>query len=535
MVHPGGVIDLNGDGFGEVIFSVNSRFSPIPRQVFAYDIRHDSLFSSPELGPEIVGTPIIYDINQDGKPEILLGSLNSTSQSWTGSNESALYSASIVLNSSLNYYTVPVLFKSRMSVTSTFPLHTSSQNYMVSLSWPLKKEDQGRLLLLNQQGEMIKQKSLHNKSFVFDQARKNWNQILLFDKNGTVLKYNEELNRTDSFSLGFNVNQICYIDIDKDGSNELVVLKDNALSVYRHNITGPLEIDIPGLGVQKVYFSVRENKDQPNQLSIQNDNYQYLVSYYKHPYYWLIYVLYSGMVFVSLLIYFLVLQWYRNHIEDLKRQEQKAMKLQISLMKNQLDPHFLFNALNSIAFSINKDDRKTAYHTLGIFSKLMRETIVSIDDFSRSLEDELNYVKHYLQLEKFRFKEQFNYDVVLSPEVKQSIKVPKMCIFCYVESALKKGILPRPEEGHIEIKIDSMPSKGIIVSISDDGKYRNIMDPEIGFTPSMRLMSRIIDFFNAFNHQKIELQYTDLGIPQKPLGSRIQIIVPDNYSFSHWT
>jgi len=535
VVHPAGVIDLNGDGYGEVLFSVNSRFSPTPRRVFAYDIKHDSLLTSPELGPELVGAPVLYDINSDGKPELFLGSLNSTSQSWTGSNESALYSASIVLNSNLNYYSVPVLFKSRMSVTSTFPLHTPTQSYIVSISWPLKKGDAVRLLLMNQNGEVIKQKKLSNKSFVFDPARQNWNNILLFDRSGNVLKYNEELNLIDSFSIGTHINQLNYIDIDKDGSDELVVLKDNALTIYRNNITHPLEIGIPGLGVQKVYLSVKENQNQPNQLSIQNDNYQYLVSYYKHPYYWLIYVLYSVTVLISLLIYFLIVRWYRNHIEDLKKQEQKAMKLQIQLMKNQLDPHFLFNALNSIAFSINKDDRKTAYHTLGIFSKLMRETIVSIDDFSRSLEDELNYVKHYLLLEKFRFKEQFNYDIVLSPEVKQSIKVPKMCIFCYVESALKKGVLPRQEEGRIEIKIDSVKSKGIIVSIVDDGKYRNIMNPEAGFTPSMQLMARIVDFFNAFNRQKIKIDYLDLGTPEKPSGSRIQIIVPDTYSFSHWT
>ncbi|MBI9067958.1 MAG: histidine kinase [Salinivirgaceae bacterium] len=526
------ITDLNNDGFGELVFSVNTRFSSSPRKIYAYDIQNKKLFSSPELGVQIVGSPIIFDINNDKHPEIFISTLNSTNQAWVGSPDQGLYSASVVLNSDLSYYFVPILYESRMSVTSTFPFSDENGNGVASLSWSLRETKKPKIVLLNTKGEIKIQKKLSNKSFVFDPNRNHWNKILLFSKNASVDVYSTALKKIKTISLESALNQVRFIDIDLDGEEEFIAVHNNLLVIYRNDFSHPVKIKIPGLGIQKVSFSVKTNGPNTNNyLSVQNENYQYVIEYSKNKHYWLNFLLYLTCVVVLLLLYEIIIRAYKNKVTKVKYSNEKFFEMQLDLIKSQLDPHFLFNALNSIAFSINKEDKKTAYSNLGQFSKFMRESLVSMDEFSRSLEEEIGYVKNYLTLEKFRFKEQFDYDFIISPEVNRSIIVPKLIIFSYTESALKKSVLPKEGGGRLEFTIDSIGKQGLYISISENGLHRNLEHSEEGHTTNMQLMSRIIDYFNSFNSNKIEVSVKDNGSAENPKGSTIEIIIPADYKY----
>jgi len=214
-----------------------------------------------------------------------------------------------------------------------------------------------------------------------------------------------------------------------------------------------------------------------------------------------------------------------------KTEEEEILQLQIELMKNQLDPHFIFNALNSISFSVNTGDKKNAYHNLGVFSKLMRQSIVEMEEFYRNLEDELTFVKNYLHLEKFRFKEQFNYHIIISPQVNISALVPKMCLFCYVEAALKKGVLTKLSGGNIEIKIDKNDNEDLILSIKDDGIYRDVEKLKSNISTSTTAMKHIVNYYNKHNTNKITTEYTDIGTADNPEGSQIVITIPYGFRF----
>jgi hypothetical protein len=531
VIHSGGMADLNKDGFKELIFSVNSRFSASPRAVFSFDIENKHLTKAPELGVQLVGSPILYDIDADGSPEIFLATLNSTNQTWTGGKEKSRFSAAIVLRSNLSYYTVPLLFQSPMGVTSTFPLKNDKGTFIGILSWPLRDNEQSKLMLLGTKGEILKQVELSNRNFVFDPIRSSWNQLLTFSRDGLIQVFNSELEPVKSLKIDGAINQVAFIDVDNDQNEELVIVQTNRLIIYRRDFTNPVFIEIPGLSVQKTYFSVKMQQSKKHLLSVQNENHQYLVSYSKNKWFWLRFVVVFGFALLAYLIFWTLKKIQQLQVDRIKFDNERFYKMQLDLIRNQLDPHFLFNALNSIAFSINKEDRKTAYSNLGLFSKFMREAIVSIDEFSRTLEEELDYVQNYLILEKFRFKEKFSYDFMVSPGINKSIKVPKLIIFSFTESALKKGILSGVSTGKISITIDDANKQGVYISITDDGMHRNLSNSKQAYSKNMMMMEQVVAYFNTFNTKHISIQVLDNGTELKPMGSTVEIFIPAEYNY----
>lgn len=233
----------------------------------------------------------------------------------------------------------------------------------------------------------------------------------------------------------------------------------------------------------------------------------------------------------AVVVILLLRKLYFIRVEKIKAQNEEFYKMQLELIKNQLDPHFLFNALNSISFSINKDDRKTAYANLGLFSKFLRESIVALDEFSRPLEEELDYVQNYLLLEKFRFKEKFDYDFIISPDVNTSLTIPKLILFSFIESALKKGVLPKNSGGEINVLIDTFEDKGLYISVFDTGLHRNIENSKYSQTKNIHMTKRIVSYFNQYNSKIIDIKYKDLGTPDNPKGSKVEITIPADYVY----
>ncbi len=531
VIHAGVLHYLNKDGFKDVVFSINSRYNKSPRRVIAFDIKKNHLMQSAELGLQLVGLPIIYDIDKDGSPEIFLSTLNNTNKDWVGPKEQNHFSSSIILRANLAFYTVPLLFENRMSVTSTFPYVSNNTNYIGVLSWPLHDNQKSRIMLLSSKGEVIKQRSIDPHNFVFDPLRNDWSQFLTFSRNGKIMMYDVELNQTEMETVKGIINQVAFIDLDNDLENEIILVQNNQLAIYRQNFDYPVHISIPGLSVQRTYFSVKRIADQQNLLSVQSENHHYLVSYSYNKLYWLRFLLIMATALAAYFVYWLLIKIQLIRVERIKLANERFYQMQFDLIRNQLDPHFLFNALNSIAFSINKDDRKTAYSNLGLFSKFMREAIVSIDEFTRTLEEEIDYVKNYLTLEKFRFKQKFSYDFIISPGINKSVKVPRLIIFSFTESALKKGILMSPINGRIIITIDETSKQGVYIAISDDGMHRNFMNSKNSYSKNMLMMEQVVDYFNATNDKKITIQIKDNGTIENPKGSTVEIFIPADYQY----
>jgi uncharacterized membrane-anchored protein YhcB (DUF1043 family) len=169
------------------------------------------------------------------------------------------------------------------------------------------------------------------------------------------------------------------------------------------------------------------------------------VSFEIRPAFWQSNIFWICMV-VGLLAGLLYIQQRRSRIKHQKSiekvlTEKRITELEMQALKAQINPHFIFNCLNSIKGFIYDKDYKQADKYLDKFSELMRTTIDNSDASIISLKDEISYLDNYLQLEKLRFEDKFTYTITTGFNVDiYNVYVPSMLLQPYVENAIRHGI-----------------------------------------------------------------------------------------------
>ncbi len=153
--------------------------------------------------------------------------------------------------------------------------------------------------------------------------------------------------------------------------------------------------------------------------------------------------------------------------------EKKLGELEMQALKAQINPHFVFNCLNSIKGFIYDKDFKQADIYLDKFSALLRSTLDNSTSSIISLQDEVNYLDNYLQLEKLRFEDKFDYFINLDSDIdSKNIFVPAMLLQPYVENAIRHGIGHlENKKGLITISIKKEPAN-LLCEIEDNGVGR---------------------------------------------------------------
>jgi len=134
---------------------------------------------------------------------------------------------------------------------------------------------------------------------------------------------------------------------------------------------------------------------------------------------------------------FAIQQKMMNYEKELLELEQQALRLQ-------MNPHFIFNALNSIQHAILTGKQDEAYHHLELFSSLIRGILENSKHKFITLEDEIGILKIYIQIEATRFEGDFNYEVIIDPDLDTTcIMIPPMLIQPFVENSIWHGLMPK--------------------------------------------------------------------------------------------
>lgn len=146
------------------------------------------------------------------------------------------------------------------------------------------------------------------------------------------------------------------------------------------------------------------------------------------------------------------------------------LQLEQQSLNANMNRHFVFNALNSIQYHINKQDRTTASRYLTSFAKLIRKNLDASQNDTTSLAEELERLELYLLLEHMRFKDKFEYHIVVEPGVDTGqAKLPAMMLQPYVENSIWHGILPMEGKGAVRIHVEQAPGDRLQVRILDNG------------------------------------------------------------------
>jgi CheY-like chemotaxis protein len=148
---------------------------------------------------------------------------------------------------------------------------------------------------------------------------------------------------------------------------------------------------------------------------------------------------------------------------------QRAAELKTQVLRTQMNPHFIFNSLNSINRFILQNNREQAAQYLTKFSKLIRLILQNSQAPLITLESELESLQLYLELEALRFEHRFDYEIVIPEDLDVSaISVPPLMIQPFAENAIWHGLMHKEEKGRLQIKI-SQDDDVMIFSITDDG------------------------------------------------------------------
>jgi sensor histidine kinase YesM len=216
-----------------------------------------------------------------------------------------------------------------------------------------------------------------------------------------------------------------------------------------------------------------------------------------------------------------------RQVEQREKLKQRLLTLQLQGIKSQLDPHFTFNSLNSIASLIYLEEKQSAYDYLNKFTSLLRGMLNDAERIYRTLGEEIEFVTTYLELEKMRFGDKLEFSISVADEVSGEEKVPKLVMHTFAENAIKHGIIPSMDGGKLQITVDK-ESDYLRIIIEDNGIGRvKAAGQSLSTGKGLKLTGEFYDILNQLNKKPITHSITDLYDDSgAPCGTRVEVFVP---------
>lgn len=214
--------------------------------------------------------------------------------------------------------------------------------------------------------------------------------------------------------------------------------------------------------------------------------------------------------------------------------DKKLTEIELKAIRAQINPHFIFNCLNSIQLFVMQRDYEYAQKYLSDFSYLIRKTL----DFSRrnfiTLADEITYLNTYLGLEKMRFENRMEYEIVVDPVIATAeLEIPAMLLQPYVENAVKHGMTnPRQPTGKLSIFFNQVASDMLECIIADNGigitRARSMrMLPRSHQSSGMEISQNRAELLNKMYNTGIHIEIIDRSTAdESDSGTTVKILIP---------
>ena len=399
--------------------------------------------------------------------------------------------------------------------------------------------------------------SLSNDIEATDVILKN-NQLFFATSKGIVIKNRNEIGNFPKPKLIINeiqingkrreVNQLKELNPDENdiaiNFSTLAFVPNESYSVsYKINNSEWKTLDLNDKNL-KLYSLASGN--YTIQLAIKHDNLkidlQTIQFEIKKPF-WLkpIFLFGFGFVFLGLIYTFYKLQILklekRNQLLLEKVNLEKNLnQSKLKAIKSQMNPHFFYNALNTIQSFILSNEKKQAVSYLSKFSNLTRTILEMTEKETISIAEEVKTLGLYLDIEKARFEEDFNYHILVDNEIDaENIKIPTMLLQPYVENAVKHGLLHKQGEKAVTIHFQK-ETEHIKISIDDNGIGRqkstelNAIKNKNHNSFATEAMQNRVNLLNQYNQKNISIQYIDkTNLNNQSTGTTVVFEIPITY------
>ena len=249
---------------------------------------------------------------------------------------------------------------------------------------------------------------------------------------------------------------------------------------------------------------------------------------------------YRGMLF-GLTIMLAAFAVYRYRVRQVRKEEQmqssfrkQLMDMEMTALRSQMNPHFIFNSLNSISRYVMQNDRLIASEYIAKFGKLIRNVLDNSNNRQITLEQELSTLELYIQLEKLRFENKFDYKII-TDGVDPSVKIPPMLIQPFVENSIWHGLMQKNEKGSVIISAGMKENNLLVVIIEDDGIGRKKAEELKSKTfvhksHGMKVTIDRIKLINELYEQKNKVEVVDLFDKNGTAsGTKVILLIPVTY------
>ncbi len=288
--------------------------------------------------------------------------------------------------------------------------------------------------------------------------------------------------------------------------------------VYKHDSLLLSKNQSENIGITSKHY-LQQQKLQENKLTIAKQKYSETV------FWWIITIIISFvmvLIILGFVRYFYLLK--KRKIKELII-ESKIAALEQKALQAMMNPHFLFNIMASIQYFINKKDNEAANQVLTGFAKLMRKHLEICMNSSISLEEEIEYLSLYLSLEKIRFADKMDYNIIVSPEIEaDEITIPSMLIQPFIENAIWHGIMPKEQGGLIKVEF-SCQNSDLLIRITDNGiGISNSKKSKTGghISRGLELIQERVTLLNKLNKNQIQINQHQTG----EFGTMVLISIP---------
>lgn len=240
-------------------------------------------------------------------------------------------------------------------------------------------------------------------------------------------------------------------------------------------------------------------------------------------------IIFSGIMFLI----------YKTRVVSIRKRNQLINNLNTykqQSLRQQMNPHFIFNTLNSIQLYILEKDTISSHKYLTKFAKLMRLILDNSQQSTIPLKDELEALKLYLELESIRLSGKFEYSIDIEGDELLKQRIPTLLIQPFVENSIWHGIMLKPtQEGWVKITLKKVLDK-VVCTVEDNGigrqkaqSIRSEQDMErksLGF----KITAQRIELLNTLYKNKFLIKYFDLTTKDgEPKGTKVEITIPVNF------
>ncbi|MEM8585695.1 MAG: histidine kinase [Bacteroidota bacterium] len=347
-----------------------------------------------------------------------------------------------------------------------------------------------------------------------------------------ALRFNQPIPYLDSIELSHRQNflsfQLSSLHQQAPERNQyayrLIGFQDEWVQLgYRRSF------DITNLGPDHYTLEVKTaNSDGIWQLTPKRLSIYIRPAFWQTTWFWCL----IGLIFLAT-----VYAIYSNRIQRFKREvqlNQRIKALEQQALHAQMNPHFLFNSLNSIKAYIGQSDTQKALLYLQEFSQLIRRTLQHGRSERVRLQDELELLRHYLNLEQFRFQPSFTYHIQIEEDVQSDfLEIPPMLIHPYVENAIWHGLMHKESVDRQLVIVIKRSGDWVIIQIEDNGIGRKMAAQLQTRTASkhqslgMRITQDRLDNFPPFEEKSASVEIIDLSDQQgKASGTRVILQLP---------